>query len=206
MSRAVPVFTPRIDSDILTVMDISHPKLVRRELMMLLYDCFQVDPLQMLSPTDILEYGTINSKDLIPNAYYLHDRNFIELMIGYNPPSFAATRIAPLGIDLYEDPVEFDKLFPPALAIESPLTANVITVILKLVEEAELSSLTGQARQWLLNDINALREELTQPESYWRADKILARLQWLDGFFMHEENVSLPSLETLKTILHEKLI
>lgn len=160
----------------------------------------------MLSPTDILDYGTIESKDLIPNAYYLHDRNLIELMIGYNPPSFAATRIAPSGIDLYEDPAKFDKLFPPKLATESPTTADIITVILQLAEEAELSSMSGQARKWLLNDINILREELTQPENYWRADKILARLQWLDGFFMHEENVSLPALETLKTILHEKLL
>lgn len=187
-------------------MAISHPKLVRRTLMVLLYDCFQVDPLQMLSPTEILEYGTISSKDLLPNAYYLHDRDFIELMVGYNPPSFAATRIAPMGIDLYEDTAEFDKLFPPELVIESPTTASVVTVILKMVEEAEQSVLIGQSREWLLNDINALREELTQPEKQWRAEHILARLQWLDGFFMHEENVSLPSLETLKTILHEKLI
>jgi len=75
-----------------------------------------------------------------------------------------------------------------------------------LAEEAEKSSLDGQAREWLLNDITLLREELTQPEDYWRSEHILARLQWLDGFFMHEENVPLPSLETLKTILQEKLM
>jgi hypothetical protein len=126
-------------------------------------------------------------------------------MIGYNPPSFAATRIAPLGIDLYEDVSEFNKLFPPDLVTEAPTTARVISVVLKLSKEAEQSGLEGQAREWLQNDIQLLREELARPEDYWRADYILARLQWLDGFFMHEENVPLPSLETLKTILHEKL-
>ena len=186
-------------------MEISHPKMVRRTLMALLYDCFQVDPLQMLSPTEILDYGTIAPGDLIPNAYYLHDRNLIELMVGYNPPSFAATRIAPLGIDLIENVVEFDRLFPPKLNIENATTASVVAVVLQLAAEAEQSGLTGQARDWLLKDINALREELTEPEKLWRAEHILSRIQWLDGFFMHEENVSLPSLETLKTILHDRL-
>jgi len=200
------VFT-RIGVDaILAIMATRHPKLVRRELIGLLYQCFQEDPLQMLSPTEILEFGTIERADLVPNAHYLHDRNLIELMIGYNPPSFAATRIAPLGIDLFEDQSEFDKLFPPELVVESPTTASVVTALLRLVEEAEKASVSGRSREWLLSDIDALRGELQKPEQQWSAEHILARLQWLDGFFMHEENVSLPSLETLKTILHGKLL
>ena len=94
--------------------------------MELLYDCFQQDPLQMLSPSEILDYGTIDRKDLIPNAYYLHDRDLIELMIGYNPPSFAATRIAPLGIDLCEDAAEFNKLFPPDLVTEARIPSTIL--------------------------------------------------------------------------------
>lgn len=160
----------------------------------------------MLSPVEILDHGTIDRKDLIPNVHYLHDRNLIELMIGYNPPTFAATRIAPLGIDLYEDEAEFDKMFPPELVVENATTAGIVTIMLKMAEEAEQSAATGQSKDWLMKDIRALREELVIPEPYWKADVILARLQWLDGFFMHEENVSLPSLENLKTILYKKLL
>jgi hypothetical protein len=187
-------------------MNTSHPKQVRRILMSMLYGCFQQDPMQMLSPVEILDHGTIDRKDLIPNAHYLHDRKLIELMIGYNPPTFAATRIAPLGIDLIEDAAEFDKLFPPELVVESETTSSIVTIILKMADEAEESALKGQAKDWLMRDLEALREELVVPESYWKPDVILARLQWLDGFFMHEENVSLPSLESLKTILHKKLL
>ena len=43
-------------------------------------------------------------------------------------------------------------------------------------------------------------------EDKWKTDVIMAKLQWLDGFFMDEENVPLPSLEELKSLLHGKLL
>ena len=66
----------------------------------------------MLSPYDIAEHGTVVLEDLTANCHYLHDRSLIELMVGYNPPMFDAARIAPEGIEIYEDMAQFDKQFP----------------------------------------------------------------------------------------------
>ena len=92
-------------------MSSKNPRLIRRIVMEQLYASFLEDPMQMLTPTDITDTGKVTITELIPCAHYLADRNLIELMVGYNPPLFAATRIAPEGIDLIEDPLEFDRLF-----------------------------------------------------------------------------------------------
>jgi hypothetical protein len=187
-------------------MEHANPKLVRRELLTILYDSFLEDPLQMLSPSDITERGTIQHRDLIASAHYLHERNYIEMMVGYNPPMFAATRIAPSGIDLYEDYEAFNRMFPEKPVKHNERASAIITLMLALAREAESTALDGERRAWLLADIRELRETLCKPEGTWNGAEILCRLQWLDGFFMSEENAPLPSLEKLKTILHDRLL
>lgn len=185
-------------------MTTNSPRLVRRIIMELLYERFLEDPMQMMTPTDITDTGKVTTKELIPCAHYLHDRNLIELMIGYNPPLFAATRIAPEGIDLVEDPHELDKMFPRGLSAENTTVTDLIKIVLQVMDEAESADLEGKRREWLLNDVDALRSELVEPEPLWRADVILSRLQWLDGFFDDDE--TLPSLGELRAILHERLL
>jgi len=119
---------------------------------------------------------------------------------------FAATRIAPLGIDLFEDVAAFNQMFPLAPREHSEQAARIIPLMLSLAREAEATGLEGERRAWLLADIRKLREVLCQPEEKWSSPEILTQLQWLDGFFMPDENAPLPSLEKLKTILHERLL
>ncbi len=187
-------------------MDYENPKRVRRELLTILYESFLENPLQMLSPSDIREKRTIEVRDLVSSAHYLHERNYIEMMVGYTPPLFAATRIAPLGIDLFENVVAFNQMFPLSPQKHSEQAAAIIPLMLSLAKEAEATSLAGERRDWMLADIRKLREALSQPEENWSSVEILTQLQWLDGFFMPEENAPLPSLERLKTILHERLM
>lgn len=185
-------------------MSSKNPRLVRRIVMEQLYASFLEDPMQMLTPTDITDTDQVTMTELIPCAHYLADRNLIELMVGYNPPLFAATRIAPEGIDLIEDPLEFDRHFPAELTAESTTVADLIQTMLNVLDEAESAAIEGRRREWLLNDLDALRAELVEPEQMWRAEVILARLQWLDGFF--ENGAALPSMERLRTTLHERLL
>lgn len=187
-------------------MNTATPKIIRREILGILYESYLEDPLQMLTPTDITERGSIRTKDLVSNAYYLHDLDLIELMVGYNPPLFAATRILPKGIELFEDREALDKLFPLGPSLPSGDMTQLIGLMLKLGEEADRTELQGSQKNWLLKDVERLRTLLIIPEKEWDSEDILSTLQWLDGFFMEQENVPLPSLELMKTILHEKLL
>lgn len=178
-----------------------NPKLVRRRIMEILYQSYQDDPLRMLSPYDIAEHGTVVLEDLTANCHYLHDRSLIELMVGYNPPMFDAARIAPEGIEIYEDMTQFDKLFPRD-PTESRLRApNIIPLMTQMAREAEDSTLDGLRREWLLRDLSHLRDELRRPEDEWRPEVILRDLQWLEGLLESEEDAQLPSLEKLKATL-----
>lgn len=178
-----------------------NPKLVRRRILEILYDEYQKDPLHMLTPYDIADHGTIVIDDLTPNCYYLHDRSLVELMVGYNPPLFDAVRIAPMGIDLYENVSEFDKNFPRDPS-ESRLRApNVIPLMMQLAREGEKCGLKGIRRDWLLRDLSHLRDELRRPEEEWRADAIFLDLQWMEGCFDGKDDSVLPSLEELKAML-----
>ena len=170
--------------------------------MEILYESYQKDPLNMLSPYDIADYGTVVLEELTPNCHYLHDRSLIELMMGYNPPMFDAARIAPQGIELYENILEFDKVFPRDPSEGRLRAPNVIPLMIQVAREAEASSLDGVRREWLLRDLSHLREELRRPEDEWRAETILRDLKWLEGIMDTNEGEELPSLEKLKSMLY----
>jgi len=179
-----------------------NPKLIRRRIIEILYQSYQVDPLRMLSPYDIAEHGTVVLEDLTANCHYLHDRSLIELMVGYNPPMFDAARIAPEGIEIYEDMSQFDKLFPRDPSEGRLQAPNVIPLMTQVAREAEASPLDGVRREWLLRDLSHLRDELRLPENEWRPEVIMRDLQWLEGLLESEEDADLPSLDRLKSMLN----
>ena len=160
----------------------------------------------MLTPADFTDRDIVTITELIPNIHYLHERGYIELMLGYNPPLFAATRISNAGVDLHEDTVEFDRIFPPDVSASTAGTEDLVEVLLTLVDETESLDLSAKKREWLLDDIDFLRQELIKPDVHWRSDFILKRLHWIDVFISKESDSGLPSYDSLKTILHEKLL
>lgn len=177
------------------------PRTIRRRILTLLYDCYQRDPLQMLSPQDMVEHGSLETAHLSANCHYLHDRSLIELLVGYNPPLFAAARIAPQGIDLYEDVSTFDKTFPISIEEREAHFPNVIPLMMQLAREAEDSNIEGIKREWLLRDLGHLREELRKPVEEWQAAAILNDLEWLEGVLGDSEGVRVPSFAGLQAML-----
>lgn len=184
----------------------TNPKAARRNIMTFLYENFLSDPLKMLTPSDFTDDDIVTITELIPNIHYLHERNYIELMLGYNPPLFAATRISNPGVDLYEDSVEFDRLFPPDAVATNAGTPDLVAVLLLLVDETDSLDISGKKREWMLDDIDFLRRELVKPDVHWRSDFILKRLQWLEVFLENEAKDDIASFEALKSLLHNKLL
>lgn len=184
-------------------MNSRHPKSVRRRLLTVLYERFLNDPLEMLTPDDLLEDGTILREDLVPNMYYLSDRALIELLVGYNPPMFAAARIVADGIDLVENEFEFNLRFPPAPDSVEEATAELSLLVERLVEEADFSPLDGEERRCLLRDVQYLRDELVRPAHRWRRHVIVTVLGWMAECFENPDEV-LPSLGKIRAAVSEK--
>ena len=178
-------------------MQFENPKSVRRSILIFLYDRYLMDPLEMLTPEDVLEDGTVRREDLLANIHYLADRGLVELMIGYNPPMFAAARITANGIDVVEDPFELNLRFPPALGELEETMARVPFLVERLVSEADFSALDGEKRKSLLRDVQYLRDELARPAERWRADVIETVCSWIEVYF-DGTGESLPSLPELR--------
>jgi hypothetical protein len=180
-----------------------NTRIVRRRIMAILYESYQKDPNQMLTPADLLADGSIPKEKLAANSYYLHDRGFIELLVGYNPPLFAAARIAPKGIDLVEDSDEFERVFALSPVAERSLTREVIPLLLQLAQQAEGVPGNGLVSQWLRDDVTRLRDELRRPQEDWDSDRILNALQWLEGS-VADAPERLPALNALRTVILDR--
>ena len=180
-----------------------HPKSVRRRVLMVLYERYQKDPLDMLGPEDLLEDGTLAREDLMPNMYYLNDRGLVEVMMGYNPGMFAAARITVKGIDVVENEYQFNLVFPEAPGALEAAMADVPVLMERLVEEADFSALDGEERRCLLRDVQYLRDEVARPANRWRAHVIGTVLDWIAGFFDDPDEV-LPSLAKLRRLLEQE--
>ncbi len=182
-------------------MNTRHPKSVRRQVLSLLYERYMQNPLEMLSPADMLEAGEFVREELLSNAHYLHDRGLVELLMGYNPPAFAAARITASGIDLVENRFEFDLRFPPSMEELEAAGAEIPALLESLAQEAEYAALDGEQRQALIRDVQFLREEVARPAARWRMPVIHAFLDWIRGHFADAAEPveeSLPSLELLR--------
>jgi len=158
----------------------------------------------MLSPEDILGPGTLSREDLPANIFYLFDRGLIELMIGYSPPMFDAARIAPGGIDIVEDPIEFDRQFPADSLENGHLQAEAMPLVMRLAEEADRAPLQGTQREWLLRDVRLLRDELRRSEKQFRLDSVRQALGWIPDYFEGTANEHLPTLESLRVLIVDR--
>ena len=185
-------------------MSSQHPKSVRRRLLTILYERYFEEPLNMLSPQDLLEDGAITREDLLANMYYLSDRGLVELMIGYNPPMFAAARITAKGIDLVENHYEFNLLFPVKPSEQEEDMAELPFLVERLVEEADYAPLDGEARHALLRDVQYLRDEIARPVSRWRPEVITTIIRWI-GQHLQDPEQSLPSLIKIRDHLRKRL-
>lgn len=175
----------------------NHPKVARRRILLVLYERYLEDPLDMLTPEDFLEEGAVDRDSLPPAIQYLADRGYVELMRSYNPPMFAAARITADGIDLVENTFEFNLRFPPAPGEIEEGYADVPLLVEKLLEEAEFAPLDGEARACLLRDVLYLRDELARPAERWRRHVIETIFEWI-GKQVGDPAEHLPTLAPLK--------
>ncbi|MGC9054158.1 MAG: hypothetical protein ACP5KS_09770 [Candidatus Hydrogenedens sp.] len=183
-----------------------HPKAIRRWILEKLYERYLENPTEMLGPEDFLGTELVDKKQLASNIHYLYDKELVELITGYNPPLFVATRITPKGIDLVENPHDFDLLFPAYPAGIEDETAELLEIMEQLVVEADLTPLEGDVRKCLLRDIQYLRDEFARPAQRWRRNVIMQVIQWIeDSLGSLDRDEFMPSLRLMQEQIRKLL-
>ncbi len=154
-------------------------KSIRRTLLLTLYERYMANPVEMVEPALFLEDGTLDKHFLLVNMHYLSDRGLVELMLGYDPSTFAAVRITAKGIDLVENQFELDRQFPPHPDAAEQGAADLPMLIERLQEDVDLCDLDGVARRALLDDVAYLRNEIARPATRWRLQVVRSVLDWM---------------------------
>ncbi len=186
-------------------MSTPHPKQVRREILELLYDRYQRDPMHSLMPAELYAETSLAPDDITPAAFYLHERGLVELLVGYNPPNFDAIRISPKGIDLVEDRATFNAQFPSKTVENGAETADIMPLLLELVDQIDRSSLAGARRSWLLDDLKALRNSVREPMSNWDPAQIQRQRQLIDDYLDESLRAELDAWSQLSKLLQAHL-
>jgi hypothetical protein len=181
-----------------------HTKTVRRRLLLLFYERYLTDPLDMLGPEEVVQQTNIPREQLQPNIFYLYERGLVDLMTTYNPPNFSGVRISADGIDLVEDYYEFNRRYPPVPGEYEDRLAEVPVLVERLVDEAEYIALDGERRKCLLRDVQYLRDELVRPAERWRVEVIHTVLDWIEAHFEAAQGDTGTVVE-LRGVLREKL-
>ncbi len=179
------------------------PKTMRRIILRALYDRYLESPLDMLTPDDLADATEFDVKTLLSSVHYLHERGFVELMAGYNPRTFAAVRITTDGVDLVENPYEFDLRFPYENAADRAVL-GIPQLLERLSAEANRVPLDGWRRQTLVRDVQYLRDELLRPAGHWRGEVLRTVIGWIAACF-DEPYAALPSLKELQDALEREL-
>lgn len=186
-------------------MDTLHPKGVRRRILLVCYEHFHLDPMDMLTPEDFIQDHGFTQKELLANAFYLHDRGMVELSIGFNPPLFAGARITAAGIDLIENPVAFDRLFPAHPEGLEKEFHDIPALLERLIIEAECAPLDGDDRRTLIRDVEFLRDEVARPAIHWRTEVVEALIAWIKSGGEGVAGENLPALEQIEARIKQGL-
>jgi hypothetical protein len=159
-------------------------------------------PLDMLSPTDFVNDADIPRDQLLINIHYLHDSGLVELMIGYTPQSFNATRITAKGIDLIENPYQFDMRFPREPESDQSTLSQLILLVENLVEDADLAPTNGETRHRIQRDVQTLRIELSRPAQHWRKDVLHDITNWLETALQETPDLH-AKISVLRKLIHQ---
>ncbi len=178
-----------------------HPNSVRRRILRQLYDFYSENPLHMLSPEDLLEDGSLRREELAFNSFYLHDCGLVEMMVGYNPPLFAAIRISPSGVDVVENEAEFNRRFPAFDPGSDDRREEGLGCLYEVLEEVQAAPVHGIRKAWLLDDLKGLRDALREPSGQWNHRLIGILMSGMREYFGRDPGEFLPSLSRLATIL-----
>ena len=123
---------------------------IRRKILGALYDKFKKEPRKpYLSKVDIALEKGLSVEDINWNIQYLCDKGYVGQPIIHMPMrsiESGAYKITHDGIDLIEDPSEFNQMFPSAVQVN----INIESIRINLEKELEKVSLPPEEKMSII--------------------------------------------------------
>ncbi len=153
---------------------------LRKNILKLLYERFCEHPYHSVTPKEFKDRLNVAQRELDYNMIYLEEKKLVELHKPLEGEIFVAARIAPRGIDLIEDELDFNITFSSSTAAG---TADLAAVRKKMQDL--LDGISGQAssdiRELLHEAVSDLVTQLCETEiSYKEIKKLAEKIGQLD--------------------------
>jgi|GEM_PF-690492 len=147
---------------------------IRRRILEMVFERFKEHPYYRITPKEFKETLGISLKHLCFNVAYLAEKGYIDLQTPLEGTFFVGARITVKGIDLVEDELQFDILFPSGQ--DQRIPENTFSE-LHLVMEATVThqEIAESTRELIVEGIKDITTELKRHEpSYNKIRKLLA--------------------------------
>ena len=146
---------------------------IRREILRMLYECFKEHPYNRMTSNELKETLNIGLKELQFNVIYLEEKGLLELQKPLEGSLFVGARITPKGIDLIEDEIQLDIVFPTK-STEASISSKVFDELQHLIHEtSESNELDQDTKELIVEEIAEIQKQLKLSEPSYTVVKKL---------------------------------
>jgi hypothetical protein len=184
-------------------MGAAENKIIRRRILLALYETYQKHPHIMFSPKEMMDAADVTYDELRTNVFYLEERGFVECLKGFGTALFGAARLTAQGVDIVEDAAAFNELFPAA-ANSSVTPGDELSELFERISlEARMAPLGQDDIDSLTEEIEFVRRLASRKTAADRMDKIETLLGWIKASF-DGNNAVLRDIDRLMELIREK--
>jgi hypothetical protein len=145
---------------------------IRRRILEMVFERFKEHPYYRITPKAFKEELDISLQQLYFNAAYLAEKGYIDLQIPLEGAFFVGARITAKGIDLVEDTLQFDIMFPQADTISTP--ENIMAELAMIQNSIALEeNISKETKELVVEGISDLIDELKRHEPSYSVIKTL---------------------------------
>ena len=163
----------------------------RRTILLALYEAFEKTPQSVLTPRDIVDATGIARDELGALVCYLEERGYVECMRRFGEGTlFGGVRISADGIDVVEDPLKLDLLFPETPRDQDDRSADTDARDVRIkravdnlyaIASSDLAEI--DLKDSVAEDLSSLEWEFSRASDARRLKKILALLEFIQECF-----------------------
>jgi len=184
-------------------MSIAENRVIRRKILIALYEVYQSHPQAMLSPKEVMKAAGITHDELARNIFYLEEHELVECLKRFGTTPFGAAKLTAKGVDIVEDENKLNELVPVDGEAPAGTTDEVAELFERIRTDAHNAPLGREDIESLIDELDFLQKSIIRSRTDARAEKIQTVLRWISDTFDGNEPV-LRDIRRLTELIQER--
>jgi hypothetical protein len=184
-------------------MTVAENRLIRRKILIALYEVYQINPQTMLSPKEVIEAANITHDGLARNIFYLEEHELVECLKRFGTTPFGAAKLTAKGVDIVEDENKLNQLVPVNGQAAAGPTDELAELFERIRTDAHNAPLGQEDIESLIDELDFIQKSMARSRTDARAEKIQTVLRWISDSFDGNESV-LRDIRRLTELVQER--